>query len=56
MENTVTGGLEFLGDSFQTVADNMMLAIGDILPIALTVGGAILVITTGWKLFKRLSK
>ena len=51
-----TGIAETLGTSFGTVASDMMEAIGTILPIALGVGGAILVIFLGWKLFKRLTK
>ena len=45
-----------LGSSFETVSADMMSAISTVLPIALGVAGAILVITLGWKLFKRLAK
>lgn len=54
--NETTGIADTLGTSFTGVASDMMDAIGTILPIALGVGGAILVIYLGWKLFKRLTK
>lgn len=51
-----TGISETLGTAFTGVAGDMMDAIGTVLPIALGIGGAILVIFLGWKLFKRLTK
>ena len=51
-----TGIAEILGSAFGTVSADMMEAIATVLPIALGIGGALLVIFLGWKLFKRLSK
>lgn len=45
-----------LTSAFTTVASDMTSAVGSILPIALGVGGTVLVVTLGWKLFKRLTK
>lgn len=56
MENTVTSAADILTSSFNTVSADMMEAIGAAVPIALGVGGTILVIFLGWKLFKRLTK
>ena len=42
--------------AFNSASGDMMDAIAAILPIALGVGAAILVIFLGWKLFKRLTK
>lgn len=53
---TSTGITGALTGAFQTVSNDMMSAISGVLPIALGVGGAILVIFLGWKLFKRLTK
>ncbi len=56
MEGTSTNIASTLGTAFQTVSSDMMSAISTVLPIALGVGGAVLVIFLGWKLFKRLAK
>jgi len=45
-----------LQTAMTTVASDMTSAIGSILPIALGVAGSILVITLGWKLFRRFTK
>lgn len=45
-----------LSGALDTVADQMMEAISAILPVALPVGGAVLVILIGWRIFKRLTK
>lgn len=42
--------------SFQSTANEMMSAVGNILPILLPIVGAIAVIFLGVRLFKRLSK
>ena len=41
---------------FGSVAENMTAAVEAVAPIALGVGAAVLVITLGWKLFKKLTK
>lgn len=51
-----TGIVDALTTAFTTASSDMMSAITAILPIALGVGTAILVIFLGWKLFKRLTK
>lgn len=56
MTETTVSITETLGTAFTGVASDMMEAIGTVLPIALGIGGAVLVIFLGWKLFKRLSK
>lgn len=48
--------VDVLETAFTSVSGDMMSAIGVILPIALGVGGTVVVITLGWKLFKRFSK
>lgn len=55
MENTgsVTAALT---DALGTVSADMMGAISGVLPIALTILGAVLVVTIGIKVFKRFSK
>lgn len=45
-----------LTTAMTTVATDMMSAIGDILPIALPVTGAMLVIGLGVKVFKKFAK
>lgn len=45
-----------LSTAMTSTASQMTTAIGTVLPIALGVAGGILVITLGWKLFKRLTK
>lgn len=47
---------ETLTTAFTTVASDMSSAVAGIVPIALGVGATVLVITLGWKLFKRLTK
>ena len=49
--DTVTNALT---TSFTSVAGSIMGVIGDVLPIALPVVGAVMVITVGIKIFKRL--
>ncbi len=44
-----------LGSSLQETSDNAITAIGTVLPYALAVLGAVLVITIGIKIFKRVS-
>lgn len=56
MEGTAVTVVDALSNGFTEVAADMMEAIGAILPIALPIGGAVIVITLGWKLFKKLSK
>lgn len=59
MENATTAFgpiTEALGNSMGSVKDGMLEAISTVMPYALVVGGAVLVITLGWKIFKRLSK
>lgn len=56
MEGSTTSIASTLGTAFETVSADMMSAISTVLPIALGIGGAILVIFLGWKLFKRLTK
>lgn len=55
MESTVNAA-SILSDSLGTVTSDMMTAIGSVVPAALGIAAAILVITVGWKLFKRMSK
>lgn len=38
------------------VAQSMLDSIADILPVALTVAGAILVVTLGWRLFRNFTR
>lgn len=56
MEGTTTDINAALSTAFTSVSSDMMEAIGTVLPIALGVAGAILVVFLGWKLFKRLTK
>lgn len=51
--NTVT---DALATGFSTVAGDAMDAIGRILPIALPIMGAVIVIMVGIKLFKGIAK
>lgn len=55
-ETTTASAIEVLGNSFSELSDTLLDAIGTVLPYALTVGGAILVVFLGWKIFKRLTK
>lgn len=56
MEQTSVNIASTLGTAMQTTANSMMEAIGTVLPIALTIAGAVLVVFLGWKIFKRLAK
>lgn len=56
MEGQATNIADTLGTALQGVADQAISGIGTILPVALTIMGAMLVITVGVKLFKRFSK
>lgn len=53
---TVATISEALVSALGTTANSMMDAIGDVLPVALPVAGAILVITMGWRLFRNFTK
>ncbi len=53
---TITTISEALVSALGTTANSMMGAIGDILPVALPVAGAVLVITMGWRLFRNFTK
>ena len=53
---STTSVADMLGTSMQTVSSDMMSAIGTVLPIALGIGGSVLVIFLGWKIFKKLTK
>lgn len=55
-ETTTNSALEIFGSSFDKISTDTLSAIATVLPYALTVAGTVLVITLGWKLFKRLSK
>lgn len=56
MEGSTTTIAQTLSTALQGVADSAIEGIGVVLPVALTVMGAMLVITIGVKLFKRFSK
>lgn len=56
MEGSTTTIAQTLSTALQGVADQAIEGIGVVLPVALTVMGALLVITIGVKLFKRFSK
>lgn len=45
-----------LVDAMGSTADEMLSAIGKVLPTALTVAGAILVVTLGWRLFRNFTR
>lgn len=49
---TVIAGLT---ESIASIADDVMSAIGSILPYALPIVGAVLVVTIGIKVFKKVS-
>lgn len=44
-----------LSTAMTTTANNMLSAIGSLLPTALSVAGAILVVTMGWRLFRNFT-
>ena len=52
----VSSAVDIVSSSLGTVQNDLMSSIGAAAPIALAVGGVILAITLGWKLFKRFSK
>lgn len=56
MEGSTANAVSILSDSLSTVQSDMMSAIGSAVPIALGIAATVLVITLGWKLFKRLTK
>lgn len=56
MEQTTVNIAETLSTSLTDVANQAVSAIGTILPTALIVMGAVMVITIGVKLFKKFSK
>ena len=45
-----------LTSSLGTVSSNVMDVFGDVLPAALTIVGAVLVVTLGIKMFRRIAK
>lgn len=44
-----------LSGAMTTTANNMLSAISSVLPTALSVAGAILVVTLGWRLFRNFT-
>lgn len=47
---------DILGTAMNSAASDMGTAISTAAPLALGIGAAVLVITMGWKLFKRFTK
>lgn len=47
---------EYLDYIFKQLKTMMLDAISDVLPLALTVAGAILVVTLGWRLFRNFTR
>lgn len=47
---------DILGTAMNSAASDMGTAISTAAPLALGIGAAVLVITAGWKLFKRFTK
>ncbi len=45
-----------LNSALSTTSTDMLSAIGSVLPTALTVAGAILVVTLGWRLFRNFTR
>lgn len=45
-----------LNTALSTTSSDMLSAIGTVLPTALTVAGAILVVTLGWRLFRNFTR
>lgn len=45
-----------LNNALSTTSTDMLSAIGSVLPTALTVAGAILVVTLGWRLFRNFTR
>lgn len=56
MEGSTTTIAQTLFTALQSTADQAIEGIGVVLPVALSIMGALLVITIGVKLFKRFSK
>lgn len=52
MEGITTALTTALG----TISSNVMSVFGDVLPAALTIVGAVIVVTLGVKMFKRIAK
>ena len=59
----LTGGATTISDvssalstALNTTASDMMSAVAAVLPEALTVAGAILVVTLGWRLFRNFTR
>lgn len=51
----VSGIQSALSDALQTTQSDIMTTIGNVLPYALAIVGAILVVTIGIKVFKKIS-
>lgn len=45
-----------LTTAISTVANNVMAVFGDVLPSALTIVGAVMVVTLGVRMFKKIAK
>ena len=45
-----------LNSALSSTSNDMLSAIGSVLPTALTVAGAILVVTLGWRLFRNFTR
>lgn len=45
-----------LNSALSSTSSDMLSAIGTVLPTALTVAGAILVVTLGWRLFRNFTR
>ena len=45
-----------LNSALSTTSSDMLSAIGAVLPTALTVAGAILVVTLGWRMFRNFTR
>ena len=50
---SITTALE---SALSTTSNDMISAIGSVLPSALTVAGAILVVTLGWRMFRNFTR
>ena len=53
---TAINASEILNTAMNSAASDMGTAISTVAPLALGIGAAVLVITMGWKLFKRFTK
>lgn len=56
MLSSTASAADILSTALGTAQSDMMSALGAAAPAALAIGTAVLVITVGWKLFKRMSK